>query len=264
MDVQQDLLVSENNANDHFSKIASNYKELRTTDVDHIEYIKKLLDKKSQINIADVGCGDGRYSLEILKSFENCYLYCIDFNENMIQHLKNYLNEKKFTNFCARPGDASKLSLENNSMDSIMTFNAIHHFDLDKFFSESHEILKDDGKLIIYSRLRNQNYGSVWGEHFPLFGDMETRLYELNELEEYAENAGLEIKSTRVFEHARTSSLERLVQQAKGNHYSTFALYDEETFDESLEIFQKNIQKNFSDLEQITWHDENILLEIVK
>jgi SAM-dependent methyltransferase len=182
----------------------------------------------------------------------------------MIQHLKDYLTEKKFTNFSARAGDASKLSLENNSMDSIMTFNAIHHFDLDKFFSESHEILKNDGKLIIYTRLRNQNYRSVWGEHFPLFGDMETRLYELNELEEYAKNADLKIKSTRVFGHGRTSSLERLVEQAKGNHYSTFALYDDETFDESLDIFQKNIKKNFSDLEHITWHDENILLEIVK
>ncbi len=84
MNVTQDLLVSENNANDHFSKIASNYKELRPTDVDHIEYIKKLLVKKSNINIADVGCGDGRYFLEILKSFKNCYLHCIDFNENMI------------------------------------------------------------------------------------------------------------------------------------------------------------------------------------
>lgn len=264
MNIAQDLLVSENNANDHFSKIASNYKELRTTDVDHIEYIKKLLDKKSNIDIADVGCGDGRYSLEILKSFENCYLHCIDFNENMIEHLKNYLTKKKFTNFCARAGDARKLSLENDSMDSIMTFNAIHHFDLDKFFSESNEILKDDGQLIIYTRLRNQNYKSIWGKYFPLFGDMETRLYELNELKECAENADLKIKSTRVFGHVRTSSLERLVQQAKGNHYSTFALYDEETFDESLEIFQKNMQKNFSNLEQITWHDENILLEIVK
>ncbi len=264
MNIVQDLLVSENNTNDHFSKIASNYKELRTTDVDHIEYIKQIFDKKSKITIADVGCGDGRYSLEILKSFENCYLHCIDFNENMIQYLKNYLIEKKFTNFCARAGDASKLSLENNSMDGIVTFNAIHHFDLDKFLSESYEILKDDGRLIIYTRLRNQNYKSIWGEHFPLFGDMENRLYELNELEEYVNNADMTIKSTKLFVHARTSTLERLVHQAKNNHYSTFALYDGDTFEESLDIFQKNIQKNFSDLEQITWHDENILLEIVK
>jgi SAM-dependent methyltransferase len=145
-----------------------------------------------------------------------------------------------------------------------MTFNAIHHFDLEKFFSEVHGSLKDDGRLFIYTRLRNQNYRSIWGEHFPLFADMENRLYELNELEEYVENAEMNIKSTRVFRHARTSTLGRLVYQAKNNHYSTFALYDEETFDESLDIFQKNIQKNFNDLEQITWYDENILLEIEK
>jgi len=93
---------------------------------------------------------------------------------------------------------------------------------------------------------------------------MVNRLYELNELEEYVENAEMNIKSTQVFGHARTTTLGRLVYQAKNNHYSTFALYDDETFDESLDIFQKNIQKNFNDLEQIAWYDENILLDIEK
>jgi len=68
-----------------------------------------------------------------------------------------------------------------------MSFNAIHHYDLEKFFSEVYGSLKDDGHLFIYTRLRNQNYRSIWGEHFPLFADMENRLYELNELEEYVE-----------------------------------------------------------------------------
>jgi len=67
-----------------------------------------------------------------------------------------------------------------------------------------------------------------------------------------------------VFGHSRTSTLGRLGYQAKNNLYSTFSLYDVETFDESLDIFQKNIQKNFNDLEQITWYDENFLLEIEK
>ena len=264
MNLTPEFVVPEKKSNIHFSKIASNYKELRTTDVDHIKYIKNHLGKESKINIADIGCGDGRYSLEILKSFKNCYLHCIDYNENMIKYLKSYLTEKKFTNFCERSGDASKLSLENNSMDYIMTFNAIHHFDLEKFFSEVYGILKDNGRLFIYTRLRNQNYRSIWGEYFPVFGDMEDRLYELNELEEYVKNSEMTIKSTRVFGHARTSSLNRLVHQAKNNHYSTFALYDDETFNESLSIFQKNIRKNFTDLGQVTWHDENILLEIEK
>ena len=264
MNITRELVVTEKKSDKHFSKIASNYKELRTTDVDHIAYIKNHLDKQTEITLADIGCGDGRYSLEILKSFKNCYLHCIDYNENMIKYLKSYLIDNKFTNFCSRAGDASKLSLENDSMDCIMTFNAIHHFDLERFFSEVYGSLKDDGRLFIYTRLRNQNYRSIWGEYFPLFGDMENRLYELNELEEYVENAEMSIKSTRVFGHARTSTLSRLVHQARNNHYSTFALYDEETFDESLNIFQKNIQKNFTDVGQVTWHDENILLEIEK
>jgi len=56
----------------------------------------------------------------------------------------------------------------------------------------------------------------------------------------------------------------KLNLQDMHDHYSTFTLYDKETFDESLEIFQHNIKKNFDDLEQIKWHDENILIEIRK
>ena len=94
MNLARELALTEPKANNHFSKIASNYKELRTTDNDHIEYIKNLLDRESEINIADIGCGDGRYSLEILKSFKNCYLHCIDYNENMIQILGKIFDRK--------------------------------------------------------------------------------------------------------------------------------------------------------------------------
>ncbi len=55
-----------------------------------------------------------------------------------------------------------------------------------------------------------------------------------------------------------------MVTQAENNHYSTFALYDKETFQESLKTFQQNIKDNFDDLEKIQWQDENILLEIGK
>jgi hypothetical protein len=87
-------------------------------------------------------------------------------------------------------------------------------------------------------------------------------LYELNELESHIKNADLSIHSTKTFEYSRTSSLDRLVNQAENNHYSTFALYDKESFDHSLDKFKQNIKNNFDDLEQIQWTDENILIEI--
>ncbi len=249
----------------HFSSIASKYRSVRTLDTEPVSHITNQIKGKSKINIADIGCGDGRYSLEFLKIFEDkCYMHCVDFNEDMLKSLEDYLTEQNTTNFCTRQGDANRLPLDNDSMDCIVTFNAIHHFDFPKFLSESLRSLKDDGRLFIYTRLRNQNFRSIWGENFPLFADIEDRLYELDELESHIQNADMNIHSSRVFGYSRTSSLDRLVHQAKNNHYSTFALYDKETFDESLELFQQNIKKNFDNLEQIKWHDENILIEIRK
>jgi len=262
---QNEIAIYKQDVHNHFSTIASKYRSVRTLDTNPILYIKDKLKEKSNITMADVGCGDGRYSLEFLKCFDDSlYIHCIDYNENMLKSLKCYLTEHNMTNFCVRQGDAKRLPLENNSMDCIVTFNAIHHFDVPKFLSESLRTLKDDGHLFIYTRLRNQNFRNIWGEHFPLFAEMEDRLYELDELEKYIQNADMSIHSTRVFGYSRTSSLDRLVHQSQNNHYSTFSLYDKETFDESLEIFQQNIRKNFDDLEQIQWHDENILIEIIK
>jgi ubiquinone/menaquinone biosynthesis C-methylase UbiE len=262
---ENEIIIDKQDMHTHFSAIASKYRSVRTLDTKPILYIKDKLKEKSKINMADIGCGDGRYSLEFLRCFDDSfYIHCVDYNEKMLESLEDYLTEQNTSNFCVRQGDANRLPLDNNSMDCIVTFNAIHHFDVPKFLSESLRSLKDDGHLFIYTRLRNQNSRSIWGEHFPLFTDKEDRLYELDELEQYIQNADMNIHSTRVFGHSRTSSLDRLVHQAKNNHYSTFALYDKETFDESLEIFQQNIKKNFDDLEQIKWHDENILLEIRK
>ena len=260
---QNEIELSSQTMHDHFSTIASKYQSVRTLDTEPILHIKDKLKQKSKINMADIGCGDGRYSLEFLKNFDDTfYIHCVDYNGNMLKSLEDHLTEQKIINFCTREGNADRLPLDNKSIDCIVTFNAIHHFNVPKFLSESLRSLKDDGRIFIYTRLRNQNSKSVWGKYFPLFTEMETRLYELNELQHHINNADMKIHSTKVFEYARTSSLDRLVDQAQNNHYSTFALYEKKSFDESLETFKENIKKNFDDLEQIQWTDENILLEI--
>jgi ubiquinone/menaquinone biosynthesis C-methylase UbiE len=72
----KEIAISENEAHRHFSKIASKYRNLRTTDLDPILHIKNQLNGKSGISMADVGCGDGRYSLELLRCLgDNCYLH---------------------------------------------------------------------------------------------------------------------------------------------------------------------------------------------
>ncbi|KEQ55906.1 Demethylmenaquinone methyltransferase protein [Marine Group I thaumarchaeote SCGC AAA799-E16] len=262
---QNEITINKQNVHKHFSAVASKYRKLRTLDTEPILHIKSQINGKSKINMADIGCGDGRYSLEFLRYFDDSFfIHCVDFNENMLESLEGYLEKQNITNFCTRQGDANRLPLDNDSMDCIVTFNAIHHFDVPKFLSESLRTLKDEGHLFIYTRLQNQNSKSIWGKYFPLFAEMETRLYELDELKQHIQEADMQIHSTKVFGYSRTSSLDRLAHQAQNNHYSTFALYNKEAFLESLRTFQQNIKDNFDDLEQIRWTDENILIEIRK
>jgi len=262
---KNEVTINKQDVHDHFSAVASKYRNIRTLDTEPIKHIKNQINGKSKINMADIGCGDGRYSLEFLKCFDDSfYIHCVDYNQNMLESLKDYLENQNITNFCTRQGDANRLPLDNDSMDCIVTFNAIHHFDVPKFLSESIRSLKDNGHLFIYTRLRNQNSRSIWGKYFPLFSEMETRLYELDELKQHIQEADMNIHSTKIFAHDRISSMSRLVDQAENNHYSTFALYDKEAFLESLKLFKQNIKSNFDNLEQIKWTDENILIEIRK
>ena len=250
----------------HFSKIAHRYRELRITDVEPVLFIKKKLKKYSKIVAADIGCGEGRYDLKFFRHLgKRLFLYCVDANKEMLKNLKESLIKHNIKNFKAIRAFAEKLPFKNNSLDCIFTFNAIHHFDFPQFLKECSHILKDNGYLFIYTRLRSQNRRNIWGKYFPLFYEKEKRLYELEELRNMIKkNNKLKIESIEYFKYARVSSLNKLLEQAKNHHYSTFNFYTKEEFEDSIEKFKENIKRNFKDLKNINWFDENILLVVRK
>jgi len=56
------------NMHSHFSRLASSYRQVRTTDVEPIPFIGETLKGLPEVKAADVGCGDGRYDILILLS----------------------------------------------------------------------------------------------------------------------------------------------------------------------------------------------------
>ena len=133
-----------------------------------------------------------------------------------------------------------------------------------KSFWRKHLVALDDGHLFIYTRLKNQNSRNIWGQYFPLFTEMENRLFEFDELKNHTQQADMGIFHKKIFGYKRTSSLTKLLDKARNNHYSTFSIYNEKSFETSLETFEQNIRDNFDDLEKIQWQDENIIIEIKK
>src|SRR3989338_5304961 len=106
------------NIHHHFSKIAHKYRDLRTTDLEPILFIKNKLQKYSQITGADVGCGAGRYDLNLFQYLgKKLFLYCIDANREMLKHLTVFLGKSKIKNFKALQSFERKIPLKDNSLE---------------------------------------------------------------------------------------------------------------------------------------------------
>jgi len=250
----------------HFSAIAESYREMRSTELAPIRYIAQKVKTERKLIAADVGCGCGRYSFTLIKHFkQRISLVCIDRNVDMLDQLKDYLRKNSIHNFIAVQSDAGSIPMKDQSLNLIVTFNAIHHFPFLQFLKEAWRLLRRNGLLFIFTRTRSQNQKNVWGKYFPLFTTKESRLYEIQELKQYIELIPeFVIEEIRNFHFEKRASLKTLIRLAQKKHYSTFALYSPDEFERSLASFSRNLRKNFPDLSRIKWINENVMFVIRK
>ena len=102
---------------EHFAKIATAYRDARTTDLEPILYIKELLGKARPLVAADVGCGAGRYDLLLqMRLGDEMFLHCIDANVEMLEELNDHLSAEGIPNFQTHRALADDLPLDNGSL----------------------------------------------------------------------------------------------------------------------------------------------------
>ncbi|HDP99947.1 MAG TPA: class I SAM-dependent methyltransferase [bacterium] len=250
----------------HFTAIAEDYCQLRSTEMAPVDYIYRLIKNQDKIFAADLGCGCGRYSTRLYQRLHGrIVLYCVDYNWDMLRQLSRFLQRHPISNFYLCQSDANNIPFADKSLDMILIFNAIHHFPLLNFLKEVSRLLRPQGWLFIYTRTRNQNNRNIWGKFFPLFADKETRLYEVQEIKGYIKLIpGLCFDNVKNFRFNKTASLDRLLELARHHHYSTFSLYSQSQFKWALHLFERKIREHFPDLNNITWQNENVLLSVRK
>lgn len=229
----------------HFKRVAWVYGHVRNTDPQIIEEITPCLPSdKRRLNIADIGCGTGRYSKIIAAKVDTCLqLFCCDYTAAMLQQCRKRMSlEFPFKNTYYCLVNANELPFAHGCFDAVTTFNAVHHFDLDRFVAAAARVLCPGGLLSIYTRTPEQNEHTIWGQHFPGFTERETRLYQCERLEEAIGRVPeLEWEGMREFKHVRVEAVESLLNRARNFHYSTFRLYPAHEFRLALETFSKRL-----------------------
>ncbi len=252
---------------DHFDRIASSYRGLRKTDLEPVEYLASILaEGDGNIRLLDLGCGTGRYTEALLDCLSNpLNLYCLDISEEMLRLCQDKLCKHRSAKSCfLLQARADSIPLDNASLDFMVTFNAIHHFDIPKFFNETARVLRPGGSLGIYTRSRAQNKKTVWGLYFPGFVERENRLLSVEEFERIiSRRRDLRLEEVKTYNFKRVISIDRLMQLVSRHHYSTFKFYTPEELKKNTAIFEKGLKTRFDDLENIP-HDSNHTLLLVR
>ncbi len=247
----------------HFAKVAAVYREMRTTDAEPIHHIRDQLAGRHAVTAADIGCGAGRYDLLLFRHLIKLRLACLDASREMLSQASRHLKRNGICNFETINASVEEMVFEDESLDCVFTFNAVHHFDFPLFLVKAGRAIRKDGLIFIYTRTLEQNAGSVWGKYFPGFCEKEMRLYRLEEMERcIGETDRLRMIAAKTFRYARISSLERLLEQARNRHYSTFSLYTEAEFKKACQTFEDAVRHQFDDPAKVAWRDQNILLQI--
>ena len=249
----------------HFADVARVYGKVRTTDPGPVHYVRNALAGRASVRAADIGCGDGRYGRLLFDHIPGLRLICVDSSEQMLERLSENLSGAGIRAFTTRPADVNELSLAGESLDAIIAFNAIHHFNVPGFLEMARHGLAVGGRLFIYTRTPEQNARCIWGRFFPGFTEKESRLHTAERMEAWiTEASGIALLETKPFRYRRTASLKRLLRRARSRHYSTFSLYGEREFEAACREFEARIRRAFDDLGVIRWHDENIMLHLTR
>ena len=252
----------------HFTEVSSQYKSLRELDLHAVHVISEALainQRRPTVQLLDVGTGEGRYLEAVSQSLSallanRVFPIGVDLAPAMLTQARIRNSHVGLrAQYLVSTGEM--LPFQTASCDAITCFNAVHHFDLDRFISEASRVLVPSGQLVLYTRTPEQNQRTIWGRYFPEFTTRETKLYRSSDLQ-------AALQSTEAFDSVRvqmipwkiTASLSRLVEQVVHFHYSTFRLYSDDLLRVAIDTFQQRVRQAFPDVTHITSDNDHMVM----
>lgn len=122
--------------------------------------LQNLVPDKGKLFL-DIGCGTGNYTIELYHQGFN--IIGIDPSLKMLQIAKSKCSEIQW-----HQGTAEDTGLEDNSIDGIIGTLTIHHWpDLPVGFKELGRVLKEDGRIVLFTSTPEQMEGYWLNHYFP-------------------------------------------------------------------------------------------------
>ena len=128
--------------------------------------------KPNALNILDIGCGAGNYTLKMLSKIPNLNCTLIDLSQNMLDKAQERVSEITTGKVETIQGDIRDIELPKNHFDIILAGAVLHHLredsDWEFVFKKLHESLTASGCLLISDLLIQDHEGInqlIWGRY---------------------------------------------------------------------------------------------------
>ena len=159
-------------AKEQFNNQAKFYSSSKTFSTgESLDILSNLFNKKKFKSGLDIGTGAGFAAFELSKSCEK--VEATDISEGMINEAKKIMKERKINNLNFNICSAEELKYSDKEFDIVTCRTAAHHFlDVEKFCSEVHRVLKDEGEFIIVDTITSDQIKlNNWHQEVELIRD---------------------------------------------------------------------------------------------
>jgi len=236
-----------------YSQIAKYYDKVRSTPA-HILLSRIIEYGKIDANcsVLDIGCGTGRFTLNILDK-TGAMLCAL---EPAIDMLKQAVGKDRSKRILWIRGDGQQLPFRDNIFDCIYMTAVIHHIEnKEAALREIHRILKNGGNCVIqtfsHSRIRKHIT-----RDFP--GVVAIDLKRIPSVPSLKKTMAI-IGFSDVHHHVVQIdegyiSTDEYLERVKNKYISTLTLLSEDDFQRGFKIFQERVRKKYrSRIRKISW-----------
>ena len=141
--------------------------------------------KPQALNILDLGCGAGNYTLKMLSKLPNLNCTLIDLSKPMLDRAFQRVSKETTNNVEILQGDIRAIELPENHFDIILAGAVLHHLrdekDWEFVFTKLYNILNNGGCLMISdvitqdTELLNEFFWERYGDYLEKLGGAEYR-----------------------------------------------------------------------------------------
>lgn len=201
--------------------------------------------KKPIHNIADIGCGTGRFSVPLAKKF-NTMVYGIEPSEKMLSVA--YERDKDVTEVKYLKGDAENIPLDNGEVSMVFMSMVYHHlFSIDTAIKEIKRILSENGYVVIRNATQENINENKMFDYFPTAKKKELARMpsQKSVIRDFISN-NFHLISNRVLNQVFAYNYQEYYEKIAKRALSVFNTISDEEFETGLKIFHEFCQNQSS------------------